>query len=242
MGIAEPRMLGVSFLLPHNVFGSMSGIHAKVQINSPQGCPVAQASSATGSKTSSVTKSVPADPLDTVTEEFIVESEAPLDCVEAGAAEYDLREVFAYGGERSYRFDRPQQRRCPCESIEQFGIPILDVYSRNGALVISFHVSDMETLRAAIAELNEAASGVSVHRLIRSKEERDEQDLVLVDRSDLTERQREVMTTAEEMGYFEHPKEANAGEVAEALGITTSTFTEHLAAAQRKLLSTILAE
>jgi predicted DNA binding protein len=42
------------------------------------------------------------------------------------------------------------------------------------------------------------------------------------------------------MGYFERPKEANATEVAEALGIAQSTFTEHLMAAQRKLLDDVL--
>jgi predicted DNA binding protein len=42
------------------------------------------------------------------------------------------------------------------------------------------------------------------------------------------------------MGYFEHPKGANAGEVAEALAITTATFSEHLSAAQSKLFDAIL--
>lgn len=42
------------------------------------------------------------------------------------------------------------------------------------------------------------------------------------------------------MGYFDHPKGANATEVADVLDITQATFAEHLSAAQRKLLSTIL--
>ncbi|WP_455429089.1 helix-turn-helix domain-containing protein [Haloarcula regularis] len=63
---------------------------------------------------------------------------------------------------------------------------------------------------------------------------------MLVDRGQLTDRQREVLETAVEMGYFEYPKGANAGEVAEALDITVSTFAEHLAAAETKLLGSIV--
>jgi predicted DNA binding protein len=75
---------------------------------------------------------------------------------------------------------------------------------------------------------------------LQSSSTPEESDLVTVDRSELTERQREVLTTAYEAGYFDHPKGANAGEVAESLGIDRSTFSEHIAAAQRKLLSTLL--
>jgi hypothetical protein len=49
-----------------------------------------------------------------------------------------------------------------------------------------------------------------------------------------------VLETAHRLGYFERPKGANAGEVADALDISRSTFTEHLAAAQTKLLDAIL--
>jgi hypothetical protein len=49
-----------------------------------------------------------------------------------------------------------------------------------------------------------------------------------------------VLETAHEMGYFEHPKRANATEVAEALGINGSTFAEHVSTAQSKILESIL--
>ena len=55
----------------------------------------------------------------------------------------------------------------------------------------------------------------------------------------LTDRQREVLTVAHEMGYFEHPRDANAEAVAADLDITPSTFAEHLAAAQSKLVDSI---
>jgi hypothetical protein len=107
---------------------------------------------------------------------------------------------------------------------------------------MAFHADDMDHLQTVVSELKQEYGNVSVNRLVRSRDDGGgEADLVLVDRSDLTARQEEVLATAHQLGYFEHPKGANAGDVADALDITTSTFTEHLAAAQSKLLAAILA-
>ena len=42
------------------------------------------------------------------------------------------------------------------------------------------------------------------------------------------------------MGYFERPKGANATDVADELGINRSTFSEHVSAAERKILTDVL--
>ncbi len=63
-----------------------------------------------------------------------------------------------------------------------------------------------------------------------------------MDRGRLTARQREVLETAFEMGYFERPRRANATEVAAELGIGPSTFREHVSAAETKLLEDVLGE
>ena len=226
----------------------MSGIRAEIAVESPPDCPAATASEATGATATSITKSVPTDPTETVTEEFVLD-EGSVDPAgpQTGAEESrntDLdegfQEVFSYGSERVYRFERSQDRTCFCECIEQFGCPVRDVHSRDGSLTVSFHAPDVDTLRSVVARLDERWSNVSVRRLVRSDADRDGSDLVLVDRGELTTRQREVLETAHEMGYFEYPKRANAGEVADELGIDDSTFVEHLSAAQGKLLATIL--
>jgi len=98
----------------------------------------------------------------------------------------------------------------------------------------------MHGLQAVIGELRERYATLDVQRLLQSQQDHDERNLVFVDRSMLTDRQTEVLETAHRMGYFEHPKRANAGEVAAELEITGTTFTEHLAAAQTKLLDAIL--
>ncbi|MFD1598268.1 helix-turn-helix domain-containing protein [Halobellus rarus] len=225
----------------------MSGIRAEISVESPPDCPAATAAEAAGAAATSVTKSVPTDPGEAVTEEFTLEGDRPLvadetsgDTGEPQGSDLEFEEVFSYGSERVYRFERAQDRTCFCECIEQFGCPVRDVHSRDGSLTVSFHAPDVDTLRSVVARLDDRWSDVSVRRLVRSDAGREGSDLVLVDRGELTERQREVLETAHEMGYFEYPKRANAGDVADELGVDDSTFVEHLSAAQGKLLSSIL--
>ncbi len=53
----------------------------------------------------------------------------------------------------------------------------------------------------------------------------------------LTDRQREVLRTAYELGYYEHPSETSHEEIADVLGCAPSTVGEHLRKAERRLVS-----
>ncbi len=54
---------------------------------------------------------------------------------------------------------------------------------------------------------------------------------------DLTERQREVLQTAYDMGYYEVPSQATTEEIAAELDLDPSTVAEHLQRAEKNLLS-----
>ncbi len=214
-----------------------SGIRAEIRIDDPEGCVVSQVAGEVSGTAQSVTKSVDPTAPDRVTEEFLLEAET---VPEEFDTDIELREIFSYGSQSVYRFQRELERGCPCESIERFDCPVIDVRAQGSALFLTFHATDMETLQSIIAALQQRHSNIDVQRLLQSEQEHTDQHLVFVDRSTLTARQLEVLETAHEMGYFEHPKRANAGEVADELGITGTTLTEHLAAAQTKLLGAIL--
>ncbi|PAU85234.1 helix-turn-helix domain-containing protein [Halorubrum salipaludis] len=148
--------------------------------------------------------------------------------------------VFDYGAKAAYRFETPCVEESPFAVLDRHGVPASETTIRDGRLLVTFHATDLPTLRAVLDEFRESCSDMQVLRLLQSSSTPEESDLVTVDRSELTERQREVLTVAYDAGYFDHPKGANAGEVAASLDIDRSTFSEHVAAAQRKLLSALL--
>ena len=115
-----------------------------------------------------------------------------------------------------------------------------DVEADGEGLHLTLHVPDAERFRTVLDDLRSSYDGVAVDSILRTPPESDDTEAVAVDRGGLTARQAEVLATAHEMGYFEYPRESNATEVAESLGIGPSTLAEHLAAAESKLVDQTL--
>jgi predicted DNA binding protein len=208
-------------------------IRAEIEASGPGCCPVARASADAGASISHVARSTAANPDEVVTEEFAIDDDAPT------LPREDFETVLEFDSRDVYRFERGQNRGCVCECIERYGCPVSDVHARDGRLCVSFYAADVETVQDVVADLQDWFEDISLRQLTQSGE-RDEQDFVFVDRERLTARQREVLETSVEMGYFDHPKGANGAEVAAELGISPATFSEHLAVAQRKLLDSVL--
>jgi predicted DNA binding protein len=205
-----------------------SGLQIAMAIDAPAGCPAGEVSVDAGTSVESITWNRAGE--GGVTEEFT--TDADLDRT-------DVEPVFETDGRTRYRFDRDWTDPCACETVEVQGSPLRNVRAEDGRLHLTFYAPDVAQVREIVADLRERYDGVRLKHLSQSGEV-DDDDLVLVDRSRLTDRQREVLETAYEMGYFEHPREANASDVADELDITLSTFTEHLAIAQSKVLDAIV--
>ncbi|MEF8777115.1 MAG: helix-turn-helix domain-containing protein [Haloarculaceae archaeon] len=214
------------------------GIRAELVVPDAVECPLARTAAETDARTRSVTKSVDPNRHDRVVEEFAMRTE---DGAGPDLDSFDVTKVFERGSEAVYRFERSEGTECPCECVETYGLPVVDVQGESGRLHLVFHTPDREALRDVIASIREFHPSVEVRRLVQSKTGEETESLVFFDRSTLTERQEEVLRLAHREGYFEHPKGANAGEVAETLDITTATFIQHLSAAQQKLLDSVLA-
>jgi predicted DNA binding protein len=213
------------------------GIRAELKVPAAVGCPLARVSVPGDVKSYSVSKSVDPTVPEHVTEEFAVEPDESDVEVEG----VDLTTSFDDGSASIYRFERTAGQNCPCECIERHGYPVVDVRGEHGTLYVVFHVPDQDALRDVISTMGEHHPQVEVRRLLQSRPENDGvESLVFFDTSSFTDRQQEVLETAHRLGYFDHPKGANAGEVASELGITTATFVEHLSAAQRKLFDSIV--
>ncbi|ADQ68605.1 putative DNA binding protein [Halogeometricum borinquense DSM 11551] len=208
------------------------GIRATVAFTTPDLCPIVELSDAAEITVDSVATNVPASDCGECVTEFSADADAD--------SETDLTPIFSHGPTNRYRFTHDDGVNCPCECLGQFGCPVARYVAQDGHLTLVFHAADYEELRSVVAELRDRFPDVDIKRFVRSPAVEQSQDSVFVDRSKLTTRQLEVLQTAYDMGYFERPRRANATEIAAELDINPSTLTEHLAAAESKLLEDIL--
>ena len=222
----------------------MTGLRAELSIAAVESCPVAAASATAETPLRDVTWTT--DGSDGTVERFDAVGTPPAtrtdDAGEAGgggatgrAGSFDT--VFDDGDRRTLEFERDWDD-CVCEQIESVGCPVDDVRAVDGRLRVQFRVRSNERLREVIAAAREAAGDVRLAYVVSAGGERS--DAVLVDRGELTDRQRETVETAYAAGYFAHPREANAETVAGELGVSPATFREHLATAQAKLFGAVL--
>jgi predicted DNA binding protein len=205
------------------------GIRVRVAVDAAEACPVAAATDDDGAARS-VTWSR------TAGEEIVEEYE--LVGGDETALPDDAEVVFETDDAQRVRFSRDGSN-CICDRVEEGGSPVSAVRASRGTLRLSFHATDVETVRSTVSALNDAYGSVRIDRLARTDGEGGD-DLVTVDRGQLTDRQQEVLETAMEMGYFQRPRDANATQVADELDISPSTFAEHLASAQSKVLDSLL--
>jgi len=213
------------------------GVRAELAV-AGGGCPVAALSGDGETTVDGVTWTRAND--GTVTEEFRVPAETAVD--ESDGELADASPVMDVGDERVYQFRRDAADPCACEVVEELGVPVTDVRAADGSLLVTLHVDSADRLRAVVEDLRAVAERVSVRYLVHGGTDGDDERTAVVDVGRLTDRQREVVETAVEMGYFEYPRSASATEVAEALDIDVSTFAEHLTLAQSKLFDGLLAE
>jgi len=211
----------------------MTGICAEVRVEGPAVCQLATQAGSSGTITSVSRGSTPADD-DTVTEEFTVSDDA------AWLSMFESEPIFSYGERTVHRFSRPAEQGCVCELVEQSGCAVRDIQIIDGSVMVTFMTTDLQTVRDVVSDLKANHEGVQIRRLTRSEENDGDSQRRIVHLDALTARQQEVIETAHEMGYFDHPRCASAGDVAERLDVATPTFTEHLSAAQRKLLDELL--
>ncbi|MFQ3295648.1 MAG: putative DNA binding protein [Halobacteriales archaeon] len=207
------------------------GIRAEINVEAGDACPIMKSVADRTNPITNVSRSLsPGD--EAIVEEFTTDASATVE-------DERMDPVYSYDSRVAYRFSRDENPTCPCHRIESHEVPVSNTTLRNESLVLQFHVADLDELEAVVKDLREDYP-VSIERLVQSGCDGDPDDLVFVDRGQLTDRQMEVLRTAHEMGYFEYSKRSNAGDVADELGISTPTFSEHLSAAQRKLLGALV--
>lgn len=208
------------------------GVYATVEVDCQ--CGIAAVSDAARAPVNDVRRTGVPDDEGNVTVEFRLSERHGVDDppIEATA-------VFEDDGTTVYRLAQRCQSKCAYARIERHGCPIADMEARHGVVCVGFHAGDVDRIKAVVADLREDFPNVRLRRLSGTRDVTVD-DLVQVDRAAFTDRQREVFETAFDLGYFEYPRQSNAREVAAALGISTTTLAEHMAAVQSKLAEQVL--
>jgi hypothetical protein len=209
-------------------------MRAEIEISSPDYCQVAQLSTQADGPLSSVSRAGRSG--GTVTEQFTASGELHVE------ERDDVDQLFEYRSASVYQLSH-NAKDCVCEFVEANKHPISEIRAQDGSLILALHLTNITDLRDLVTDLRERYGSVRIRYLLQvDSDEEGADDIVPINRNRLTDRQQEVLQTAYGMGYFSYPREANATDVATALGIDSSTFTEHLAAAQSKLMDELLAE
>lgn len=101
-----------------------------------------------------------------------------------------------------------------------------------GATIV-FELASRENLQSALDRLRDAYDTVTVRSI--TEQPRSKTTPAQIDFEPLTEKQRLAIETAYHQGYFDRPRRRTAIEIAESIGITHTTFLQHLRIAEQKL-------
>jgi PAS domain S-box-containing protein len=183
-----------------------------------------------------------ADDDGTVVEYFTVSGADPDDVVAAAVEHATVREgqVVSRGDEESLcRFEVDESGIAG--ALAEYGAVVESMVAEGGEGHVEATVSRRSDVRAVVEgvqQVHPAANLVAQRERERGVQTEHEFRAALKDR--LTPRQREALETAYLGGFFEWPRDSTGEEIAEVMGISQSTFLQHLRAGKRKLLAELL--
>ncbi len=134
---------------------------------------------------------------------------------------------------------------CPARDLAELGAIPQEVVGENGKGHIGVEIPPTENPSSIVEEfLDDHPSATVVAKETKERSTPlftiEELQQVMDDR--LTERQRELLLAAYDAGYYERSPETTGEEIADAFGISPATVSQHLHAAERKLISLLSQE
>ncbi|MFC6873612.1 PAS domain-containing protein [Halobellus marinus] len=125
--------------------------------------------------------------------------------------------------------------------LSDYGGELRNIQVEDGIAQVTVEVG-RETMAQSLADAATNAFERVELTGYRRREQRNEthREFVADLKARLTDRQHAALVRAYSSGYFEWPHEKSGEEIAETMGVSRSTFHQHLRAAQRKLVGAIL--
>jgi predicted DNA binding protein len=128
----------------------------------------------------------------------------------------------------------------PEDRLAAHGVQVNQTAVEDGVATLSLHVPVTERVSRVRDVLEPEYETVQVSKIWRGQDgtsPTSERELV----AGLTDRQREVLRHALDVGYFERPRVTNATELAEHFDIARATLAQHLRAGERNVLAPLFA-
>ncbi|MFB6132949.1 MAG: helix-turn-helix domain-containing protein [Halanaeroarchaeum sp.] len=146
------------------------------------------------------------------------------------------------GGETVRTYTTPVTEDCVCLSFCHPGCVTEVLAVENGSLKIGAYAESRETLVEVMEDVREKAAAVRLERLTTGDTTDEEKSPRpdTVDDVSLTEKQREAVQTAVEMGYYQTPRNASLDDLADRVGVSKSAFSQRLNAVETKLVTALV--
>lgn len=158
-----------------------------------------------------------------------------LDCDDVGLSVNPAREqdrgcqmVLTDGDSTQYRMTTIDEH-CPCSVMADHDCVGTLERVQDGTLIFTVTLTDRSVLPDLVADLRDAGATISVDRILAVGDEEDEPQI-------LTEKQREALSRAIELGYYDRPRGATLDDIASDLGITASAASQRLNAVNHRLI------
>lgn len=109
---------------------------------------------------------------------------------------------------------------------------------KRGEMVVSLSLPSKDILSEIIEALRNRGATVELRSIARAESARSRRQLTL-DAGSITEKQRKAIEVAFEEGYYETPREADLGDLADRLGVSRSAVSQRLTAAESTLMEQV---
>lgn len=105
-------------------------------------------------------------------------------------------------------------------------------------IIFSVLLPDRETLRRLVEGIRGTGATADIRRITPPSGKSNE--TVVLDVADITDKQRDALEEAMDVGYFEMPRQADLEELADRLGISKSAVSQRLKAVESKLVRRLM--
>lgn len=143
----------------------------------------------------------------------------------------------ATDGEALRTFTTQRSGECFCPDVCSTGFTPVEMAIESGTLVVRAYCRDREALVDATSRLDGRVRRWDLRRVSTTSDGEEKTDSSAAAPGNLTEKQREAVRTAVNMGYYDRPREASLGDLADRLGVTRSALSQRLNAVESKLVA-----